>query len=148
MTKSVIRALIWVVGSISAAILLISFAAYRIHAGMLASVEHKSAKSTTATVSSVTGIPEQKFSNNGGTNQLFRVCFTLDNFNEVEAHMREGYEAAENQRLAREGPRCETTSKATIAKHLSTGDKLEVIYLLENQYRIDIVSTTAFGESL
>lgn len=72
----------------------------RIQAGVAASVDHKSAKSTTATVVSVAEInPSEAHS----SDQLFRVCFNIDNFDQVETDMRQGYESAEAQRLAKAG---------------------------------------------
>lgn len=124
------------------------FAIYRIHAGIVASVDHKSAKTTTATVVSVTEVQKTSPMGSGGADQLFKVCFTVDNFDQVEADMREGYQSAEAQRLSREGPRCKVTTKAVLAKHLNKGDKLSAVYLLENQYHIDLVAITAFGEDI
>jgi hypothetical protein len=125
-----------------------SFAIYRINAGIAASVEHKSAKTTSATVSSVVGIETAKPLKTGENNRLFKVCFTIDNFDQVEADMRQGYQTAEAHRLASDGPRCKVTTKVAIAKNLNKGDRLSVVYLLENQYHIDLVAVTAFGEDL
>jgi uncharacterized membrane protein len=48
------RLLIWIGCSMAIVASLAVFAIYRIHAGIVASVDHKSAKTTTATVVSVT----------------------------------------------------------------------------------------------
>jgi hypothetical protein len=120
----------------------------RIQAGIVASVDYKSAKSTTATVVSVTELRPTNPSQDGSNDQPYRVCFTIDNIDQVATDMRQGYQSAEAQRLARNGPRCKVTTKVTLAKKLNNGDKLTVIYLLENQYQIDIASATAFGEDL
>jgi hypothetical protein len=125
-----------------------SFVIYRINAGIAASVEHKSAKTTSATVSSVAEIETAKPLKADDSDRLFKVCFIIDNFDQVDAEMRQGYQAAETQRLESGGPRCKVTTKAAIAKNLNKGDRLSVVYLLENQYRIDLVAITAFGEDL
>jgi hypothetical protein len=121
----------------------------RISSGIVASVEHKSAKRATGTVVSVTRLLPKVSSKQGGDIQeLYQVCFTINDFSQVEPDMREGYESAEAQRLARDGPRCTTTHKAALATHLSKGDKLWIEYLLENQYQIDFVGITTYGEEL
>ncbi|HWG19975.1 MAG TPA: hypothetical protein VG225_05535 [Terracidiphilus sp.] len=126
----------------------VAFVLYRISAGITASVEHKSAKTTSATVLSVSEVEPAKPLKGGDSDRLFKVCFTIDNLDQVETDMRHGYQAAETQRLASDGPRCKVTAKSAIAKNLNKGDKLSVVYLLENQYRIDLVAITAFGEDL
>jgi hypothetical protein len=121
---------------------------YRISASINASVEHKSAKTSSATVFSVAEVVPSQPLKAEDSDRLFRVCFTIDNFAQVEADMRQGYQVAETQRLASDGPRCKVTTKVAIAKNLNKGDKLSVVYLLENQYHIDVVAATAFGEDL
>lgn len=120
----------------------------RIQTGIAASVEHKSAKSTTATVVSVTEAREGNPPDADSRSQLYKICFTIDNFNQVEADVRQGYQSAEVERLARDGPRCISTSKVALAKNLKKGTRLTVVYLLENQYHIDLVATTVFGQDL
>lgn len=93
-------------------------------------------------------IPGKPPSDKDSNDQLFKVCFTLDNFNDIEANMRRGYQSAEERRVATQGPRCESTIKGTLAKRLSKGDKVEVTYLLENDYQIDVAKVTAYGEDL
>jgi len=121
---------------------------YRVGAGISAAAEHKSAKVAAATVVSSTEMPRADSSGTNGSDRLFRVCFTIDSFDQVEADMRQGYQSAEAQRLARDGPRCTVTGKTTLAKRLSKGDKLSVTYLLENEYQIDLVSASASGGEL
>jgi hypothetical protein len=121
----------------------------RIQSGIVAAVEHKSAKRATGTVVSVTRM-QPKISSGPGDDiqQLYQVCFTIDDFSQVEPDMREGYESAEAQRLARDGPRCTTTNKTALATRLSKHDKLWIVYLLENQYHIDIAGITTYSEEL
>jgi hypothetical protein len=134
--------------SVALVISVAAFVLYRISAGITASVEHKSAKTSSATVFSVAEVVPLQPLKAGDSDRLFRVCFTIDNFDQVEADMRQGYQAAEAERIASDGPRCKVTAKVAIAKNLTKGDKLSVVYLLENQYHIDVVATTAFGEDL
>ena len=63
----------------------------------------------------------------------------------VEPDERAKYESAERQREAKLGPRCRVTSSAAAAL-LKVGDKLQVTYLLGNEYRIDIVRVEIFQE--
>lgn len=134
--------------SVALAASLATLVIYRIGTGIAASVEHKSAKTTTATVVSVTDIRTASSPGANSNDQVLRVCFTIDNFDQVEADMRQGYQSAETQRLTKDGPRCKLTSEIALAKGLSKGDKLSVVYLLENEYQIDLVRTTAHGKEL
>lgn len=148
MTSRLVRRLI----SIGIAVLLVAslavFVVYQIDADIASSVDNKSGKSTTATVVDVVEIGEAKPVRARSNDQLFRICFTIDNFDQVQAYMRQGYQLYESQRLIREGPRCKVTAKVALAKRLKRGDKLSVVYLLENEYHIVVVSTSAFGENL
>src|ERR1700733_466599 len=119
----------------------------RINAGIAASVEHKSAKHTTATV---VDIVEMEGSASGPESKgpLYKVCFTIDNFDQVESGMRQGYRSAEARRLTNSGPRCKVTSKVGIARTLAKGGQLSVTYLLENGYQINVVSAAGHGEDL
>jgi hypothetical protein len=143
-----VRRLIWIGSSAIFVISLSAIVLYRIGTGIPASVEHKSAKYGTATVVSATEIPRADSSGAKSSDRLFRVCFTIDNFDQIEADMRQGYQSAEAQRLAQDGPRCTVTGKATLVERLSKGDKLSVVYLLENEYQIDLVRASASGEEL
>jgi hypothetical protein len=134
--------------SVALVVSVTAFVIYRISAGITASVEHKSAKTTSATVLSVVEVEPAKSPKAGDSDRLFKVCFAIDNLDQVEADMRPGYQAAETQRVVSDGPRCKVTTKAAIAKNLNKGDKLAVVYLLENQYHVDVVAVTAFGEDL
>ena len=120
-------------------------AARRTQAGIETSVKHKSTKHASGTVTSVAEIPSSELNDR---NKLFKVCFTIDNFDQIEDGMRQGYQSAELQRLTREGPRCKVTSKAALAKTLSKDDKISIVFLLENQYQIDTVTISAHGEDL
>lgn len=131
------------------AIAVIAFVALtRIKAGIDTSVEHKSAKHTTATAVSVTAMPASKTPDPAYKSQLFKVCFTIDDFDQVRADMRAEYQSAEARRLTKEGPRCKVTRDGALAKKLSKGDKLSVVYLLENDYQIDLAAINAYGEAL
>ncbi|MGB9416204.1 MAG: hypothetical protein WCB58_07800 [Acidobacteriaceae bacterium] len=131
------------------AITVIAFVALnRIGAGIDSSVEHKSAKHAMATIANVTAVSNANSSESANMSQLFRVCFTIDDFDQVEADMRSGYPSAESQRLAKYGPRCKVTSKVALAKSLSKGNKLSVVYLLENNYQIDLVAVALHGEEI
>ncbi len=139
---------IWIVVAIAVltgGVLLIMF---RISSGISASVEHKAAKVTSATVISASAI--QKAGSSVVTNKpnLYSVCFKIDNFDQVPSDIREQYLLAENRRLTLNGPRCKVTSKTELAKNISQGEKLSIVYLLENQYQIDVVAVSAFGEDL
>jgi hypothetical protein len=120
----------------------------RLNAGLDASVEHKSAKHATATVASVTPVPKAEASDSANNSRLFRVCFTIDDFDQVGADERARYQSAESRRLARDGPRCKVTSKASVAETLNKGSKLSVTYLLENDDQIDLVTITVHGEHI
>lgn len=138
------------IASILAAAVIVAVAAItlkRIDAGMKASVEHKSAKHATATVTNVVEM-ESSASRLGNKPFLYKVCFTIDDFDEVENESRQGYRSAEARRLSDSGPRCNVTSNIGIARTLTRGSKLSLVYLLENDYQIDIVSVTASGEDL
>ena len=121
----------------------------RFQSGIVEAVEHKSAKNTTATVVSITKTPRlsAQMQSVDGT-QLYQICFTIDNFNQVEPDMRRRYESAETERTVKEGPRCQPTNTTAVATKLNKGDKIGITYLLENQYRIDIVRVTAIGGEL
>jgi hypothetical protein len=134
--------------SVVLVISLMAFALYRIGQGITASVDHKSAKTSSATVLSVTEVEPSKSLKAEGSGRPFKICFSIDSFDQVEADLRNEYQAAETRRLASDGPRCKVTAKAATVKKLNKGDKLSVAYLLENQYRIDLVRITAFGEDL
>jgi len=127
---------------------LIMLLIHQIGTGIKAATDHKSAKTTTATVASVTKVPRINQEGKKGDGELYRVCFTLDNFDEVEADMRQGYRAVELQRLSKDGPRCQVTAKLALAKSLKKGDKLSVVYLLENEYQIDLAGIEANGQEL
>lgn len=142
------RRLIWIGFPAAFVVSLTAFVIYRIDAGIAASVDNKSSKTTTATVVSVTEVRRTDLAEVGSNNQLYKVCFTIDNFDQVAADTRYEYQSAEVQRLSRDGPRCKVTTKAAIAKRLNKGDKLTVVYLLENQGHIDMVGNAAFGEDL
>ena len=140
--------MIWIGVSVALTISVTAFVIYQVNASIAASVEHKSAKTTTATVVSVTEIQKTHASEAQSKEQKFKVCFTFDNLDQVEVEMRQGYESAETQRATREGPRCTETTKKPLAKSLSSGSKLSVDYLLENEYHLDVVAVTAHGEEL
>jgi hypothetical protein len=76
------------------------------------------------------------------------AAITRTPFQQLGSDLRPGYESEESQRLAREGPRCKVTDQSTFARSLNKGDKLEVVYLLENNYPIDIVKVVASGNDL
>ena len=119
----------------------------RISGGFAASVEHKGAKHTTATVVDVVEM-EGRASGPESKGPLYKVCFTIDNFDQVDSGMRQGYRSAEARRLTNSGPRCKVTSNLGIARTLAKGGKLNVVYLLENDYQIDVVSAAAHGQDL
>jgi hypothetical protein len=140
------RRLLWIGGVAFIFLAIATLLIYRVSGGISSTVRFNSAKSTTATVVSVTEIPEANPSEDG--NKLFRLCFSIDNFDQVDAPLRRGYQAAEARHLASVGPRCKVTAKMALAQHLHSGDKVGVIYLLENNYQINIVAMTAYGEDL
>ncbi|MFY9673294.1 MAG: hypothetical protein WCB53_18185 [Terriglobales bacterium] len=113
----------------------------RLQAGIVEAVSHKSARSTTGTVVSVSRSAAPKTSSGPDTDseQLFRVCFTLDDLSQIERGMRAGFEAGEARRLAKDGPRCMTVYKPGLAAELHNGDKIGITCLLENEYQISIV---------
>jgi hypothetical protein len=120
----------------------------RINAGIETSVKHKSAKHAAATVTSVTEIASAPSPEQSNRDRFFKVCFTIDSFDQIEDDARQRYQSAELQRLTSDGPRCKVTSRAALAKTLGKGDKLSVAYLLENSYQIDMVAISAHGEEL
>jgi len=136
----------WVIFGVVIIVSATVFVLYRVGSGISASVEHKAAKTASATVVSVA--PLQKTDPVAAHNsaELYRVCYTIDNFDQVESDVRQGYRAAEIQRLSRDGPRCKVTSKVALSTNVHVGDKLSIVYLLENQYHIDVVAVSAFGE--
>jgi hypothetical protein len=146
--SGLVRGLIVAGISIVLIVCVTAFILYRVHTGIVESVEHKSAKSSFATVVSVAEIGNSSPPEKPSADDVLKVCFTIDGFDQVESDMREGYQSAENQRLASDGPRCKVTAKVALAKNLNKGDKLSVVYLLENEYRIDIVMVTSNGEDL
>ena len=72
----------------------------------------------------------------------------IDDFDQIHSDFRQGYRSAESQRLLRDGPRCKVTPNVALAKSLSKGDKISVVFLIGNQYQIDIVAVSALGENL
>jgi hypothetical protein len=139
----------WGIGTLVAiAVLVVAFYSYRLlDKGIAVAVEHKSAKRSTATVIQIVPIFHSASENNDSSDALYKICFHIDSFNEV-GEMQRGYEAAEQQREMREGPRCQVTARSEIARHLRNGDKVNVVFLLENNYEIDVVSLDAGGAQL
>lgn len=115
--------------------------------GIRASIEHKSAKTTTGTVVDCSRSAPPVPSSFSASQMSHTICYTLDNLNQVEADMREGYEEAEHHRDETLGPRCRVSGSAEAAR-LRPGDKLRVRYLLANDYLIEIVALEAFGVKL
>jgi hypothetical protein len=103
-------------------------------------VEFKSGKVTTATV-----ISSDRTAKGGDTH--YTVCFTINEFAEVPAGIRSGYEAAEHERESRLGPRCEVVHSEA-ARGLKRGDRLLVEYLLENNHHISIHAIRPVGVNL
>jgi hypothetical protein len=140
-----------IVGGISVLIVLwvsvFAFSKY-LEARIATSMEFERAKITSATVLSVVEVKPAKPPKADHTDRLYMVCFTIDNLDQIRSDMRQEYQSAEARRLASEGPRCKATTKVAIAKALGKGDKLSVVYLLENQGIIVLVSVMAFGEDL
>ena len=131
---------LWVGLAVATATVLVAIVASRwIDARVAASVDFKSVKTTSGTVVSVT--PDT-------SHQQFRICFTIDNFDQLEPYLRSRYQSAEAKRLVKDGPQCSTTTKATLSARLGKGDKLSVDYLLENEGKIDVVGIGAFGQVL
>ncbi len=118
-----------------------------IDARISASVDFETAKTTTATVLSVTRTSPAN-SLKGISDEGYRVCFTIDNFDQINSRNREGYQAAELKRLTSDGPRCKDTTKVEIAKYLTKGSKISVVYLQENSYQISVARIKAQGEEL
>lgn len=83
---------------------IIIFALYRIHAGMLARVDRETGKDATGTVVSVTEERRFDLADSKDGNRAFDVCFTIDNFDRLADKWRRGYQAAEADRLKRDGP--------------------------------------------
>lgn len=118
-----------------------------IDARISASVDFETAKTTTATVVSV----KKTFPPNsitGSSAEGYRVCFTIDNFDQISFRNREGYRAAELKRLSSEGPRCKQTTNVEVAKSLTNGSKISVVYLQENSYQISVARIKVQGEEL
>lgn len=145
--QTIYRAIVVVGVAVTCVTSLLYFVYRRIDVGIADSVQHKSAKRTTATVVSVAHISSSA-KPPAPERPEYTICFGIDSFDNVEPTMRQGYETAETNRYLREGPRCKRTIQETIAARLRVGDKLEVVYLLENEYKIDIVSVTAYGREL
>ena len=120
----------------------------KIDTGIAAAVEHKSAKTADATVVSIRAVGASNLQKDSTKTGLYNVCFKIDGCDQIEAEMRVRYQSAEAQREAREGPRCKTTADSKIVTHLNAGDKLKVVYLLENNYKIDVISMTAYDTTL
>jgi hypothetical protein len=118
-----------------------------IDARIAASVDFETAKTTTATVLSVTKT-SPAHSLTGSSDEGYRVCFTIDNFDQISSRNREGYQAAELKRLTSDGPRCKETTKVEVAKSLTKGSKISVVYLQENSYQISVARIKAQGEEL
>jgi hypothetical protein len=118
-----------------------------IDARIAASVDFETAKTTAATVVSVTKTSPPN-STTGGSDESYRVCFTIDNFDQISSRNREGYQAAELKRLISEGPRCKQTTNVEVAKSLTNGSKISVVYLQENSYQISVARIKAEGEEL
>ena len=118
-----------------------------VDSGMQAAIGHKSAKTTTATVVSVARSVPNTAMGSSSPQGASTICFTLDGLDQVEPDMRSGYEAAEQHRQEAFGARCKATGIA-VASSLRTGDKLQVVYLLANDYQIEIVAIRASGVDL
>jgi|WetSurMetagenome_2_1015567.scaffolds.fasta_scaffold66563_3 hypothetical protein len=137
--------IIIVSGLVIVVILVAASLIYRIiDSGIQSAVEHKSAKTTTATV--VSNIKSVSRSVDGSTasQEFYTICFILDGLDQIEPDMRRGYEEAERHRQENKGPRCKMTDKMAAAA-LKKGDKLNVKYLLANDYQIEIMAIKAFG---
>jgi hypothetical protein len=115
--------------------------------GIHASIEHKSAKITTATVVDCSRSAHPLPSGTYASQMSYSICYKLDNLNQIEAEIREEYEAAEHHQDEISGPRCRICD-TTEAARLKPGDKLRVKYLLANNHIIEIVALEAFGVEL
>jgi hypothetical protein len=138
-----------VISTIAVLLALGTFIYNRLDTGIAASVEHKSAKKSKATIVTVLPIKGSDSDHNvSGSENLYQVCFDLDAFDQVESDIRRGYEQTETDRRIREGPRCKLTSKKSLVRPVDIGDRLDVVYLLENNYQIDVVSISFRGQVL
>jgi hypothetical protein len=117
---------------------------WAIDSGIKSAVEHKSAKTTTATIVSNIKSVSRADKVSSASHEIYTFCFTLDSLDQIESDMRSGYEDAERHRRETKGPRCKVTD-STAAAALKNGDKIKVRYLLANNYHIEIVSIEAFG---
>ena len=142
----------WLIAGITVlavAIAAVLYLGFKVKAGIVASIGHKSVKTANATIVRIDSVLDGAGpSKDEDVTQQYRVCFVFDDFDQVEPDMRQGYRNAEARRLVENGPRCEVTNKLALAKSLKRGDKVKVVFLLENQYQIDIARVTFSGESL
>jgi hypothetical protein len=67
-----------------------------------------------------------------------RVCFTLDSLAAIGSGDRSFYETAERDRQAAHGPRCLVEPARQLPDSLNPGDRLEVIFTLEDGGRIEV----------
>ncbi len=126
-------------GLIGVSVVVVGGLLYRVvDAGIRTSIEHKSAKTTTATVVHTSRSILPTTPGSSASQRSYTICYTLDSLDQVEADMRGGYEAAEHHRDEALGPRCRASGSAGAAM-LKRGDKLQVRYLLANDYQIEIV---------
>jgi hypothetical protein len=125
------------------------FAMYRFGSGIsFWAKEVESSKTEAATVTSVGPVQKANSSTASRDVVLYRICYVIDDFDQIHSDFRQGYWSAESQRLLRDGPRCKVTPNVALAKNLSKGDRISVVFLIGNQYQIDIVAVSALGENL
>ena len=113
---------------------------------MQASMEHKSAHTGGGTVVSIARSVPRKSPATAPSRGQYTVCFTLDDWGKVRDDPR--YETAERERERSSGPRCEAFDSMLGVSKLKPGDKIQIVYMLENDFHIDIASINAFGVDL
>ena len=113
---------------------------------MQSSTEFKSAHIGSGTVVSVSkGIPHVT-SGTLSPQGKDVVCITLDDWGKVRDDPQ--YETAEREREQTAGPRCLEFDNLPVIAKLKSGDKIQVVYLLENNFHIDIARINAYGVDL
>jgi hypothetical protein len=135
------------VGCILGTALAAGIFAYRaLDSGIAVAIEDKSAKMSSATVVSAARFQAE---DNVGVQaeELYRICFTIDGLDQIRPSIRSQYEAAEHKRESASGPRCKITGVRSAAR-ARAGDKIQVVYLLENDNQIDITSIRVFGADI
>ncbi len=121
----------------------------RFHDRMAQSYEFKRTHISGGTVLSFTPVQVAKGSGRDGENfPHFKICFSIDSFEDIPRDLQAQYQTAEKLRTAKEGPRCMVPHEELRHGDLKPGDTIEVDYLLYGSGVITVSRIVVYGQDL